>query len=267
MDSMRLAGKVAVVTGGAQGIGRGIALCMAKEGADIAIADLKIEEASRVADEVRAAGRKAVAVQTDVTKQSEFESLYETVRRELGQIDIVVNNAGSASRPGNPFMNNVEEDWDLVWKVNVKSIFFSCKAIAPYFIERKGGKIINIASIAGTMSSPNMPPYSVSKMGVVTLTKIVAKDLAPYGVNVNAICPGILWTAFWQETAERLIQAGGVLAGMKPREVFESRVNALIPLKREQTPEDIGWAAVFLASDQARNITGQALHVDGGVVM
>jgi meso-butanediol dehydrogenase/(S,S)-butanediol dehydrogenase/diacetyl reductase len=264
---MRLAGKVAVVTGAAQGIGRGIALCMAKEGADIAIADLKLEEAAQVADEVRAAGRKAVVVKTDVTRLSEFEALYETVRRELGQIGIVVNNAGSASRPGNPFTNNVEEDWDLVWKVNVKSIFFACKAIAPYFIDRKAGTIINIASIAGPMNSPNMPPYSVSKMGVVTFTKIVAKELAQHHVTVNAICPGILWTAFWHETAERLIQAGGAVAGMKPREVFESRVKALIPLKREQTPEDIGWAAVFLASDQARNITGQALHVDGGVVM
>ena len=264
---MRLAGKVAIVTGGARGIGRGIALCMAKEGADIAIADLKLEDAAGVADEIRALGRKAIVVKIDVTRQSDFEALFDAVRRELGQIDILVNNAGSASRPGNPFTNNVEEDWDLVWKVNVKSIFFACKAIAPYFIDRKAGKIINIASIAGPMNSPNLPPYSVSKMGVVTFTKIVAKDLAPHNVNVNAICPGLLWTAFWQETAERLIQAGGALVGMKPREVFESRVNSLIPLKREQTPEDIGWAAVFLASDQARNITGQALHVDGGVVM
>jgi NAD(P)-dependent dehydrogenase (short-subunit alcohol dehydrogenase family) len=264
---MRLAGKVAIVTGGAQGIGRGIALCMAAEGADLAIADLKLEGVAGVADEIRALGRKAITIKTDVTRQSEFEALFDAVRRDLGQIDILVNNAGSASRPGNPFTNNVEEDWDLMWKVNVKSIFFACKAIAPYFIERKAGKIINIASIAGPMNSANMPPYSVSKMGVVTFTKIVAKDLAPHNVNVNAICPGLLWTAFWQETAERLIQAGGALAGMKPRQVFESRANSLIPLKREQTPEDIGWAAVFLASDQARNITGQALHVDGGVVM
>jgi NAD(P)-dependent dehydrogenase (short-subunit alcohol dehydrogenase family) len=264
---MRLEGKVAIVTGGAQGIGRGIVLCMAKEGAEIAIADLKIEEAKKVADEVKALERKAIVVKTDVTKQAEFEALYETVKQELGQIDILVNNAGTASRPGNPFTNNVEEDWDLVWKVNVKSIFFACKAIAPYFIERKYGKIINIASIAGTMNSPNMPPYSVSKMGVVTFTKIVAKDLAQHGINVNAICPGILWTAFWHETAERIVKAGGKYAGWTPRQVFEDRVNLIVPMKREQTPEDIGWAAVFLASDQARNVTGQALHVDGGVVM
>jgi meso-butanediol dehydrogenase/(S,S)-butanediol dehydrogenase/diacetyl reductase len=264
---MRLAGKVAIVTGGAQGIGRGIVLCMAKEGADIAIADLKAERAEEVAKEVRVLGRKAIAVQTDVTKQAAFEACYETVKKELGRIDILVNNAGAASRPGNPFTNNVEADWDLVWAVNVKSIFFACKAIAPHFIAQKSGKIINIASIAGTSNSPNMPPYSVTKMGVVTFTKIVAKEMAQHNVNVNAICPGILWTQFWQETAERLSQPGAPFAGMEPRAVFENRVNAIVPMKREQTPEDIGWAAVFLASEQARQVTGQALHVDGGVVM
>jgi len=264
---MRLAGKAAIVTGGAQGIGRGIVLCMAREGADLAIADLQPEAAGKVADEVKALGRKALALQLDVTKEAEFARVFDRVRQELGAIDILVNNAGAASPPGNPFMNNVEGDWDLVWAVNVKSVFFACKAIAPYFIQRKAGKIVNIASIAGTMNSPNMPPYSVSKMGVVTFTKIVAKDLAPHNVNVNAICPGMLWTPFWQLTAERLIQAGGPAAAMTPRQVFEARVKATIPLKREQTPEDIGWAAVFLASEDARNITGQALHVDGGVVM
>jgi NAD(P)-dependent dehydrogenase (short-subunit alcohol dehydrogenase family) len=264
---MRLSGKVAVVTGGAQGIGRGIVLCLAREGADVAIADLQVEAAGAVADEAKALGRTAAALPLDVTREPEFGPFFERVRREFGRIDILVNNAGTASRPGNPFTNNVEEDWDLVWAVNVKSIFFACKAIAPYFMERKAGKIVNIASIAGTMNSPNMPPYSVSKMGVVTFTKVVAKDLAPHNINVNAICPGMLWTPFWQLTAERLIKAGGPHAAMTPRQVFEARVNATIPLKREQTPEDIGRAVVFLASDDARNITGQALHVDGGVVM
>ncbi|MFA5026708.1 MAG: SDR family oxidoreductase [Candidatus Methylomirabilota bacterium] len=264
---MRLDGKVAIVTGGAQGIGRGIVLCMAREGADIAIADLKVEKAEETAAEVRALGRKALAVKTDVTKQADFEACFRRVKQELSRIDILVNNAGAASRPGNPFTNNVEADWDLVWAVNVKSIFFACKAVAPYFIEQKSGKIVNIASIAGTSNSPNMPPYSVTKMGVVTFTKIVAKEMAQHNVNVNAICPGILWTQFWQETAERLSQPGAPFAGMAPRAVFENRVSAITPMKREQTPEDIGWAAVFLASEQAKQITGQALHVDGGVVM
>ena len=264
---MRLAGKVAIVTGGAQGIGRGIVLCLAQEGADLAIADLKVEKAEAVAAEVRALGRKALAVKTDVTKSADFEACYARVSQELGQIDILVNNAGAACPPGTPFTRNVEADWDLVWAVNVKSIFFACKAIAPYFIARKAGKIINIASIAGPLNTVTMPPYSVSKMGVVTFTKIVAKEMAQHNVNVNAICPGILWTQFWEETAERLSRPGAPFAGMEPRAVFDNRVNAVIPMKREQTPEDIGWAAVFLASEQAKQITGQALHVDGGVVM
>ncbi|HEX9898358.1 MAG TPA: glucose 1-dehydrogenase [Candidatus Methylomirabilis sp.] len=264
---MRLAGKVAIVTGGSMGIGRGIVLCMAKEGADVAIADLQVEPAGKVADEVKALGRKAVVVKTDVTKEADIQALFDRVRRDLGRIDILVNNAGVSSKPGLPFTNNTEADWDRVYAVNVKSVFLTCKAIAPHFIERKAGKIINIASIAGPMNSPSMPPYSVSKMGVITFTKIVAKELAPHGINVNAICPGILWTAFWQETAERMAKSGGQFAGMTPRQVFESRVNAIVPMKREQMPEDIGWAAVFLTSEEARNITGQALFVDGGVVM
>jgi NAD(P)-dependent dehydrogenase (short-subunit alcohol dehydrogenase family) len=264
---MRLAGKVAVVTGGAMGIGRGIVQCMAREGADIAIADLQAAAAARVAEEVSALGRRALAVKTDVTAPEDFETLFGQVKKALGGLDILVNNAGVACKPGLPFTNNTEEDWDRVHAVNVKSIFFACKAIAPYFIERKSGRIINIASIAGPMSSPSMPPYSVSKMGVITFTKIVAKELAVHGITVNALCPGILWTAFWQELAETMAKTNPQFAGMTARQVFENRVQAITPMKREQTPEDIGWAAVFLASDEARNITGQALHVDGGVVM
>ncbi len=263
---MRLKDKAAIVTGGAMGIGRGIVLCMAKEGADVAIADLQAEAAAKVADEVKALGRNALVVRTNVTSPRDFDALFQRVKQELGRIDILVNNAGTACKPGLPFTNNTEEDWDRVYDVNVKSIFFACKAIAPYLIERRAGRIINIASIAGPMNSPTMPPYSVSKMGVITFTKVVAKELAAHNITVNAICPGMLWTAFWQELAETMARANPQFTGMTARQVFESRVQAIVPMKREQTPEDIGWAAVFLASDEARNITGQALHVDGGVV-
>jgi len=264
---MRLAGKVAIVTGGAQGIGRGIVLCLAQEGADLAIADLKVEKAEAVAAEVRALGRKALAVKTDATKPADFEACYARVSQELGQIDILVNNAGAACPPGTPFTRNVEADWDLVWAVNVKSIFFACKAIAPYFIARKAGKIINIASIAGPLNTVTMPPYSVSKMGAITLTKVIARDLAPHGINVNAVCPGVVYTAFWETSGERLARTLPEYAGMTPREVFDHRAVARVPLGREQTPEDIGWAVAFLASDHARNITGQALPVDGGFLI
>jgi NAD(P)-dependent dehydrogenase (short-subunit alcohol dehydrogenase family) len=264
---MRLAGKVAIVTGGASGIGRGIADCLAREGADVAIADLQLDKATEVASQIEALGRNAMAVRTDVTHEQDFAALFDQVHEALGKIDILVNNAGVFCKTGLPFMNNVAADWDLVWDVNVKSIFFACKAIAPHFIERRSGRIINIASIAGPLNTVSMPPYSVSKMGAITLTKIVAKDLASYGVTVNAICPGMLWTPFWHEYGKILGRARPELAGLTARQVFENRVEAITPLKREQTPEDIGWAAVFLASDHARNITGQALMVDGGIVM
>jgi NAD(P)-dependent dehydrogenase (short-subunit alcohol dehydrogenase family) len=264
---MRLAGKVAVVTGGGSGIGRGIVLAMAKEGADIAIPDIQSTNAEKVAGEVQALGRKAVAMRTDVTSSADVQAMVERTRAALGQIDILVNNAGMASAPGMPFTNNTEEDWDKTFAVNTKSVFLTCKAIAPYFIERKAGRIINIASIAGPLAALTMPPYSVAKGGVITFTRVVAKELAPHGVTVNAILPGVLYTAFWENLAAYIAKTNPAFAGMTPRQVFDKRVADLVPMKCEQTPEDIGWAAVFLASDEARYITGQTLNVDGGCVM
>ena len=264
---MRLEGKVAVVTGGGSGIGRGIVLAMASEGADIAIPDIQVINADKVAGEVKALGRKALAMRTDVTSAADVKAMTDRVRDTFGKIDIVVNNAGMASTPGLPFTNNTEEDWDKTFAVNTKSVFLICKAVAAHMIERKSGRIINIASIAGPISAPTMPPYSVAKMGVITLTKIVARELAPHGVTVNAICPGVLYTDFWQKLAAHIAETNPAFKGMTPRQVFDKRVGDLVPLKREQTPEDIGWAAVFLASDEARNITGIALPVDGGVMI
>jgi meso-butanediol dehydrogenase/(S,S)-butanediol dehydrogenase/diacetyl reductase len=264
---MRLQGKVAVVTGGGAGIGRGIVLCRAKEGADLAIPDLQDAKAQAVVKEVLAMGRKAISMRCDVTKGAEVEATVDRIKREMGRVDILVNNAGMASAPGMPFTNNTEEDWDTTYAVNLKSVFLMCKALAPYFIERKAGRIINIASIAGPLAALTMPPYSVAKGGVITFTRVIAKELAPHGVTVNAICPGVLWTAFWEKLAQHIADTNPAFAGMTARQVFDKRVGDVIPMKREQTPEDIGLAAVFLASEEARNITGQALNVDGGSVM
>jgi meso-butanediol dehydrogenase / (S,S)-butanediol dehydrogenase / diacetyl reductase len=264
---MRLGGKVAIVTGGGSGIGRGIVLAMAREGADVAIPDIQVLNAEKVSTEVKELGRKAFVMKADVTSAADVKSMIERTRDAFGKVDILVNNAGAASAPGMPFMNNTEDDWDRTFAVNVKSIFHSCKAVAPYFIERKAGRIINIASIAGPISALTMPPYSVAKMGVITFTRVVAKELAPHGITVNAICPGVLYTAFWEKLAAHLASTNPAFTGMTARQVFDKRVTDIVPMKREQTPEDIGWAAVFLASDEARNITGQALNVDGGVVM
>jgi len=264
---MRLAGKVAVVTGGGSGIGRGIALAMAREGADVVIPDIQVLNAERVAAEVKALGRKVTAMKTDVTSAADVKAMVDRTRETFGKIDILVNNAGMAAPPGMPFTNNTEEDWDRTFAVNTKSVFLTCKAIAPHFIERKAGRIINIASIAGPLAAVTMPAYSVAKQGVITFTRVVAKELAQHRVTVNAICPGVLWTDFWQKLAAHLAETNPAFKGMTARQVFEKRVADIVPMKAEQHPEDIGAAAVFLASDEARYITGQALMVDGGCVM
>jgi meso-butanediol dehydrogenase/(S,S)-butanediol dehydrogenase/diacetyl reductase len=264
---MRLAGKVAVVTGGGSGIGRGIVLAMAREGADIAIPDIQVLNAEKVADEVKALGRRAAAMKTDVTSVADVKVMTDRIRDIYGRIDILVNNAGMAAPPGMPFTNNTEEDWDRAFAVNTKSIFITCKAVVPHMLERKAGAIVNIASIAGPLSAPTMPAYSVAKQGVITFTRVVAKELAAHGITVNAICPGVLYTEFWQKLAQHIADTNPAFKGMTARQVFDKRVADIVPMKCEQTPEDIGNAAVFLASDEARYVTGQALMVDGGCVM
>ncbi|HET9488340.1 MAG TPA: glucose 1-dehydrogenase [Methylomirabilota bacterium] len=264
---MRLSGKVAIITGGGSGIGRGIAMAMAREGADIAIPDIQVLNAEKVADEIKGLGRKAMAMKADVTSAADVKTMVDRTRESFGKIDILVNNAGMAAPPGMPFTNNTEEDWDRTFAVNTKSVFLACKAVAPYFIERKAGRIINIASIAGPLAAVTMPAYSVAKQGVITFTRVVAKELAAHRITVNAICPGVLWTDFWQKLAAHIAQTNPAFAGLTPRQVFDKRVSDIVPMKCEQEPEDIGAAAVFLASDEARYITGQALMVDGGCVM
>jgi meso-butanediol dehydrogenase/(S,S)-butanediol dehydrogenase/diacetyl reductase len=256
-----------MVTGGGAGIGRAIALAMAREGADLLVADIHVGAAEGVAKEVRDLGRRAAAVSMDVSQEAQIQQTIAEGIRQLGRIDILVNNAGVTPRLGLPFTRQEEADWDKVFDINVKSVFFTCKAIAPHFMERRSGKIVNIASIAGPLSSQTMPSYSVAKMGVITFTKIVAKELAAYNVNANAICPGLLYTDMWKGIGEVIRETNPAYAELTPRQMFERRVQEWVPLRREQTPEDIGHAAVFLASEEARNITGQVLMVDGGAAM
>ncbi len=264
---MRLAERVAMITGGGAGIGRAIVLAMAREGADVLVADIHPSAAEGVAHEARGYGRRAAVSSVDVSRESQVREAVAEGIRQFGRIDILVNNAGVTPGLGLPFTRQEDADWDTVFNINMKSVFFTCKAIAPHFMERRAGKIINIASIAGPLSSQTMPSYSVSKMGVITFTKIVAKELAAHHVNVNAICPGLLYTDMWKGIGEVIRATNPAYVEFTPRQMFERRVQEWIPIKREQTPEDIGHAAVFLASEEARNITGQALMVDGGAVM
>jgi meso-butanediol dehydrogenase / (S,S)-butanediol dehydrogenase / diacetyl reductase len=264
---MRLKDKVAMITGGGSGIGRGIALCMAREGADVVIPDVNLPGAQQVAREVDDLGRRGLALKVDVTNEKSVSAMVAKALKALKRIDILVNNAGIQAPPGMPFNRNTAKDWDLVYDVNVKGTFLVTKAVASSMVKHQYGKIVNIASIAGQLPSPTSPPYSISKAGAIALTKILARDLARHNINVNAICPGFLWTPFWHVLSKEVRRVNSSYARMSDREVFEARLKAVTPLEREQTPEDIGWAAVFLCSEEARNITGQSLNVDGGVYM
>ncbi len=262
---MDVSGKVAIVTGGGRGIGRGIALVLARHGADVAVGDLNVKDAEAVAAEVAALGRRSLALYLDVTRQESVDGFVAEVAAHWGRIDILVNNAGVIAAPGwEQRERSSEEDWDLIYEVNVKGIARVTDAVARHMKEARYGKIVNISSGAGRQGNPGNPPYGVSKAGVISLTQACALELAPYNINVNAICPGLLWTPMWERIAYRRSISPENAQGLTPRQLFERTVEERVPLKREQTPEDIGNLAAFLASDYARNITGQAINVNGG---
>ncbi len=265
---MDLTGRTAIVTGGASGIGHGICLVLAERGADIVVADLNIQGAETVAAEVGEIGRHSMAAELDVTDPSSIDALTESVLASYGKIDILVNNAGVGGAAGwDEHQKARVEDWDYTYQVNLRGVALTADAVAVPMIEQRSGKIINIASIAGRQGSPTITHYNASKAGVISLTQGLALRLAPFNINVNAICPGLLWTPLWERLAARNRSNDAELEGLTERQVFEQRVAASIPLGREQTPEDIGKLAAFLASEDARNITGQSINVDGGARM
>jgi NAD(P)-dependent dehydrogenase (short-subunit alcohol dehydrogenase family) len=265
---MDVTDKIALVTGGGRGIGRGIATVLARNGADVAVTDLNLDDALSVAAEVSKMGRESMAQRVDVTVQESVESMVEAVLGRFGRIDILVNNAGIVAAPGwEERARWSEEDWDLVYAVNVRGVARVTEAVAPHMTARRYGKIVNIASGAGRQGQADGGPYSASKASVINMTQTWAAELAEYNVNVNSICPGLLWTPMWQRIATRLGIIGEDERGLPPREVFDQQVATRVPLKREQTPEDIGSATAFLASDYAKNITGQALNLNGGIHM
>lgn len=266
-----LSGKVALVTGGGRGIGRGICLALAEQGADIAVADLIADNAAEVADEVGNLGRRNASMQMDVTDRSSVNSAVSVALEQLGTIDILVNNAGIIGAPGLWERDRPsDDDWNQTYQVNVRGIVLATEAVQGHMLERGSGRIINIASIAGRQGSPDIPHYSTSKAAVISWTQSNALQLAPHRITVNAICPGLLWTPMWQAIAQRRSRLGSTQAdvqGLPGRDLFEMVVSETMPMQREQTPEDIGKLAAFLASDDAKNITGQAINVDGGIRM
>jgi NAD(P)-dependent dehydrogenase (short-subunit alcohol dehydrogenase family) len=258
LDTLDLAGRVAVVTGGAKGIGRGIVDVLAGHGADVVVADLDAGEAQRAAQEVDRNGSRVTAASVDVTDWNSTHALVRDVIKEFGQLDILVNNAGVSRSI--PFVDLDEAEWDRVFDVNVKGVFIACHAVLPHMVERRYGKIINLSSMVGKEAIPLFVHYSASKFAVIGITQGLAKEFAQFGINVNAVCPGVVRTPLWEPLLDQL----SANKGISRDEAFQEFI-AGIPLGRPQEPQDIGEVVAFLASDKALNMTGQGINVTGGM--
>jgi meso-butanediol dehydrogenase / (S,S)-butanediol dehydrogenase / diacetyl reductase len=251
---------VAIVTGGGRGIGRATALELASLGADVAIAELDRAGAERTAAEVEKHGRRALVIATDVTKRADLATMVDRTRRELGRIDVLVNNAGIYRAAA--ALDVTEEHWDAIMTINARAVFFASQAVLPVMIAQKSGSIVNLASMAGKIGSKTNLPYNASKAAVVSMTKSLALAHAADGIRVNCVCPGFVETDMWQMVA----RDQGKLLGMTAEEFTRQR-RAQVPLGRMETPEDVARVIGFLASSRAGYVTGQALSVDGGLVM
>lgn len=258
---MRLENKAALVTGSGKGIGRAIALKLAEEGADVLATDMNLELAEGTASAVRELGREARAMEVDVADPSQIQEVAAIVEREFAApFEIMVNNAG-IQRLKEVF-DITPEEWDLVQTINARGTFFGMQAAANLMKERGRGTIINTASIAGREGSPLYAPYCASKAAVISLTKSFALALAPYGVRVNSVGPGIVDTDLWDEQDATLAQ----MQGLKQGEPKARRIDQ-VPLGRAAVPKDVADAVAFLASDDADYITGECIHITGGLFM
>lgn len=247
--------RVALVTGAASGIGLAIARRLARAGYDIAIVDINAPGAKEAAKQLREIGRRTAAIQCDVGDRVAVFRMAEEATRALGDIDVLVNNAGIA-RLG-PLANFPEKEWRDLFRVNVDGVFFCCQAVLHGMMARRRGNIVNIASWNGKLGAPNFGAYSATKFGVIGLTQALARELASHGIRVNAVCPGIVAGTPMRAQVER----DGQAFGLPP----SSERAKMIPLGRLASPEDIANSVAFLASDEAAYMTGQAINVTGGL--
>ena len=244
-----LAGQVAVVTGGARGIGREIALVLAKDGADVALFDVNPQQLEQTAGELRALGRRAEAMSVDVTDGKQVDDGVAKVLDKLGRIDILINNAG-VTKDG-LLVRMDDAQWDRVLAVNLKGTFLCTRAAAKHMLKQRRGRIVSIASVVGIFGNPGQANYAASKAGIIGLTKSVAKELASRGVTCNAVAPGFIKTEMTEALPEQA----------------KARLLEAIPLGTLGEPRDVAEAVRFLVSDAARYITGHVLVVDGGLAM
>ena len=239
--------KKALVTGSGGGIGKSIALLLADMGADIVVNDVSIENAQQTADEIISKGQKAIVSNANVINDTQVKEMFESIASEFGRIDILVNNAGITK--DSLLMDMQEDQWDQVMDVNLKGVFLCCRYAAKMMSDQQYGKIINISSASGQAGNIGQVNYAASKGGVIAITKTLAKELARYNINVNAVAPGFIRTPMTQTVPEKV----------------EKYLTGQIPLKRMGEPEDIANAVAFLASDNSAYITGQVLSVNGGM--
>jgi 3-oxoacyl-[acyl-carrier protein] reductase len=246
---MRLKDKVALVTGGAQGIGRDIALAFAREGADIVVGDVNMDKALETQKEIESLGRRCLALQLDVTNYAKVEEVINKILDKFTKVDILVNNAGITK--DNLLLRMSEAEWDAVLNVNLKGVFNCTKAASRVMIKQRSGKIVNIASIIGIIGNAGQANYSASKGGIIALTKTTAKELASRNINVNAVAPGFIQTDMTAKLSENVRQ----------------KMLEAIPLGRFGSPADVANLCLFLASEESSYINGQTIVVDGGMVM
>ena len=248
-NSGELNGRVAIVTGGAQGIGKAIALTLARHGADVVVTDINLERAQATAQEIEALQVRSLAIKANVADVSATEQMVKETVDKLGKIDILVNNAGITR--DNVLLRMKPEEWDQVMEVNLKGTYACTRAALKFMFRQKNGRIVNIASITGLMGNAGQANYSASKAGIIGFTKAVAREYANRGITVNAVAPGFIDTAMTQAIPE------------KEREALTRQ----IPMERLGTPDEVAAAVYFLVSDLSRYITGQVINVNGGMYM
>ncbi len=246
---MRLKERSALITGAAQGIGKAVAIGMAMEGANVGIADVNIEKAEITAEEIRKLGVKSIAIKLNVSSQDEVISAFEAFTKEFGRLDILVNNAG-ITRDG-LLIRMKEEDWDAVLNINLKGTFLCSKEAVKIMSKQRSGKIINISSVVAFTGNPGQANYSSSKAAVIGLTKTIAREYASRGIRVNAVAPGFIQTAMTDALPEKV----------------KDEMKSSIPLGQFGVPDDITNAVIFLSSKESDYITGQVLHINGGMYM